>query len=729
MDQNIGRLIEYLEEQNQLDNTLILFLSDNGGTAEYITGDQDQSTESIGKSASFESYRLPWAEVSNTPFRLFKHWTHEGGISTPLIAHWPKRIKQGGSLISDPAQVNDIMPTLLEIGQANYPETFNGHQIFPIEGQSLKPLFSGQKLPERTFYWEHEANRAIRKGNWKLVSKAMYDYPYTQEWELYDMEKDRTEMNNLAVDYPEIVTELSNLWESWAETHMVYPLDGRDWDTRMNQPVDLIYFSREVVVTDLEDPMVFAFLPDGQALFAERKGALKLWTGEETKKLAQFPVMTCHHENDGQITESAFHGANYARECGFTGLAVSPDFETSGHVYATYSAMTPSVNRLSRFSFQNNVWDMSSEEVILEVPHERGNAACHESGCLAFDSKGLLYWSIGDNTNPFESNGFSPHNEEHPVENASRSSGNSADLRGGILRIQPLPDGGYTIPPENLFNDGISRKEIFVKGCRNPFRISVDPKTDFLYWGDVGPDSKIGNPQRGTKGYDEINQARQAGFYGWPFLVADNKAYTHWDFQNQKSLGVFSEKPQNNSKFNTGLSVLPEARKALLHYSYDNHSEFGEGPRNSMAGPVIYKDRSQQRLPDFLDRSLLIYDWMRGWVKFVTLDQEHKPKYFYTANQRFNKPIDVKQSPSGELFVLEYGTNWSDNTDGQLIKLQYSTEAYVEKETKLPPIERLVQAKLCYGCHQKTTRSLGPSFLEIAEKYQGIKEARDQIGH
>lgn len=727
MDQQIGRLIKHLEDQKSLDNTVILFLSDNGATAEHIYGDEDRSTEAIGTSASFESYRLPWAEVSNTPFRLFKHWAHEGGISTPLIVHWPEKIQPQDAFVTEPTQLTDIMPTLLEIGRASYPDSFKGQSIHPIEGQSLLPLFTGQSLPERTFYWEHEANRAIRKGKWKLVSKAAYDFPYTQRWELYDIEEDRTEMHDQAANYPEKVTELSALWESWAESHMVYPLDGRDWDSRMENPVDLIPFDREIVVSGLEDPMAFAFLPDGQALVVERKGALKLWTGAETKKLAQFPVMSCHHEKKGQITASAFHGANYARECGFTGLAVSPDFETTGHIFVTYSAVTPSVNRLSRFRFDNGVWDMSSESVILEVPHERSHAACHESGCLAFDSQGLLYWSIGDNTNPFRSNGFSPHNEDHPIENAARSSGNSADLRGGIVRIRPLSDGGYEVPEGNLFQDALSRKEIFVKGCRNPFRISIDPKTDFLYWGDVGPDSKIDRPQRGTKGYDEINQARKAGFYGWPFLVADNKAYDHWDFQNQRSLGVFSDQPENHSKFNTGLKTLPEAQKAWLHYSYDPHPEFGEGPRNSMAGPVIYKEYSQQKLPDFLDQSLLIYDWMRGWIKFVRLDEEHQAANIFTANQWFNKPIDVKQSPTGELYVLEYGTNWSDNTDGKLIKLQYSTQANREEKAKLPAIERLVQSRLCYACHQKTTRSLGPSFQEIADKYQDIPEAIDQL--
>ncbi len=237
MDYNIGRLIHFLDEKQELDNTLILFLSDNGGCAEYISSGEDKSTRAIGSPSSYESYRLPWANASNTPFRLYKHWVHEGGISSPLIVHWPEAIKDPGRFVTTPAHIMDIMPTLIDVSRADYPGEYNGYEIQPLEGVSLMPLLMKETLPKRILYWEHEANRAVRKDKWKLVSEGNTEYPFNGEWELYDIENDRTEIVNLAPEHPDIVRELSLLWESWATTHKVYPLDGREWNERLRNPV------------------------------------------------------------------------------------------------------------------------------------------------------------------------------------------------------------------------------------------------------------------------------------------------------------------------------------------------------------------------------------------------------------------------------------------------------------------------------------------------------------
>ncbi len=237
MDTKIGALLDFLARQNQLDNSLVMFLADNGGCAEFNSSGIDKSTDAIGKPESFESYRLPWANASNTPFRLFKHWTHEGGIATPLVVHWPERISNKGAYVTDPAQIQDIMPTLIEVSEISYPDQFRGNKIWPIEGKSLMPLFRGGQLPERPLYWEHEANRAIRLGKWKLVSQAIYEYPFVQAWELYDMNTDRTESTNLASEYPEVARKLAEMWDDWAKGHSVYPLDGRRWRARLEQPI------------------------------------------------------------------------------------------------------------------------------------------------------------------------------------------------------------------------------------------------------------------------------------------------------------------------------------------------------------------------------------------------------------------------------------------------------------------------------------------------------------
>ncbi len=215
MDQNIGRLLAALKETGDIDNTLILFLSDNGACHEPATkGDPNALT---GTPHSYRGYGYSWANVSNTPFRWYKHWTHEGGTSTPFIAWYPKMIEAGG-LDKQVAHITDIMPTIAEITGATYPREYKGNTITPTEGVSLVPVFKGEERQRRGgLYWQHQGNRAVRKGEWKLVCR--YDYINMEHlpWELYNIEKDRTELNDLADTYPEKVTELIALYDAWAE--------------------------------------------------------------------------------------------------------------------------------------------------------------------------------------------------------------------------------------------------------------------------------------------------------------------------------------------------------------------------------------------------------------------------------------------------------------------------------------------------------------------------------
>jgi arylsulfatase len=236
MDQAVGEILKCLISNNQLDNTLILFMSDNGACAENISGGE-KSFEALGTSDSFESYRLPWANVGNTPFRLYKHWLHEGGIATPLIVHWPEKIKDKGALRNQPHYLIDIMATCLELANVTYPTSFKGNSIHKTEGISIIPSFFDLPAEDRYMFWEHEANRAVRKGKWKIVSKANYTYPFINDWELYNLEDDRTEINNLASLFPEVVVEMSKAWDDWAESNRVYPLDGRIHGDRVRNPV------------------------------------------------------------------------------------------------------------------------------------------------------------------------------------------------------------------------------------------------------------------------------------------------------------------------------------------------------------------------------------------------------------------------------------------------------------------------------------------------------------
>ncbi|NDV81742.1 arylsulfatase [Bacteroides sp. 51] len=276
LDKNIGRLVSYLERTNQLENTIIVFLQDNGGCAEplgrqpqkptavkvpqgkelipmekdelqtrlipYRTRDGRPVMQGVGTMAggpdTYIAYGKGWAYASNTPFREYKHWVHEGGISTPLIVHWPARIKASkNNKRWQPGQLPDIMATFLDASQSTYPETFKGIDITPYQGISLMPSFSKDKFNyTRPLYWEHEGNRAIRSGKWKLVYKSAHeeteDIPLSA-WSLYDMENDRTEQHDLAAKYPERVKEMAAQWEEFAIRCHVKP-----WPHQLKGPAN-----------------------------------------------------------------------------------------------------------------------------------------------------------------------------------------------------------------------------------------------------------------------------------------------------------------------------------------------------------------------------------------------------------------------------------------------------------------------------------------------------------
>ncbi len=213
MDQGIGRVLDTLKEQGMKDNTLVLFLADNGGCHEHLDKPRlHKPGAPPGTRESYLSYERPWASASNTPFRMFKHWCHEGGIATPLIARWPARIRQHGKLDHQVAHITDIMATCADISGTAYPETFSDQKIAPLVGKSLAPVFDGKtRKSHARLCWEHEGNRALREDKWKLVATKEGD------WELYDMEADRTELTNLAQAQPDRAKALLDSWSAWAK--------------------------------------------------------------------------------------------------------------------------------------------------------------------------------------------------------------------------------------------------------------------------------------------------------------------------------------------------------------------------------------------------------------------------------------------------------------------------------------------------------------------------------
>ena len=226
MDQAIGRILKAVADLDQTENTMILFLADNGGCDESgLYGFERKKGGKLGTDSSFASYGLCWANASNTPFQFFKKDNHEGGIASPLIVHWPEGIKQEhhGKLRHEPTHVIDIMATAVQLAGANYPARFRGHEILPLEGRSLLPTFEDKPLGRTALYWEHVGNRAVRSGDWKLVANTRFR---KQEWELYNLRTDRTETVNLINQREDKAQELKALWQAWAARAYVLPKPG-----------------------------------------------------------------------------------------------------------------------------------------------------------------------------------------------------------------------------------------------------------------------------------------------------------------------------------------------------------------------------------------------------------------------------------------------------------------------------------------------------------------------
>ena len=429
---------------------------------------------------------------------------------------------------------------------------------------------------------------------------------------------------------------------------------------------------QSTTITDkLHDPMEIALVPNGDLLVIEREGRVlrvRPSTGG-VFEIGNVPV-TALREAD--------RNSSWAREDGLLGITLDPGFTKNRLLYLYYSHPSEMLNRLSRFELKDGLLDLSSEKVLLDVATDRRDKVCHHGGSLTFGPDGLLYLSTGDNTNPFESDGFAPLDDRdgHDHANAMRSAGNTNDLRGKILRIKPT-ENGYEIPKGNLFPPGTAktRPEIYVMGCRNPFRISIDPKTRVLYWGEVGPDAGNEGP-KGPRGHDEVNQAKQAGNFGWPFVIADNKPYAIVDFKTGKP-GEMTDpaKPKNPSVRNTGLTDLPPAQKAFIWYPYSDSQEFptmGSGGRNAMAGPVFYYDsrRKYNLLGKENDHSLLTYDWVRSKMWKAELGREEKLGKLEPIMDKLMHPMDMEMSADGTVWLLEYGSDWYFNKDGRIRALR-----------------------------------------------------------
>lgn len=434
-------------------------------------------------------------------------------------------------------------------------------------------------------------------------------------------------------------------------------------------------FTPVVLTQDLDEPMVFEVMKNGNVLIAERKGALKLYDAalDTTLLVAHIPVNTKYTSKEGVVREA---------EEGFIGMTLDPDFENNRWIYLYYAHPTESRHVLTRWELINSKLAEASMKTILEVETQR-EVCCHTGGGMTWDSDGNLYLTVGNNTG----NALSAHTDERPGRASwddQAHAANTNDLRGKILRIHPEKDGTYTIPKGNLFPEGTdkTRPEIYTMGHRNAWRVSVDSKTGYIYWGEVGPDASV-DSEIGPRGYDEFNQARKPGNFGWPFFVGPNAPFPYYDYE--KKVPLEPKDPENYTNLsvnNTGLQQLPPVAPPFIYYPYGASEQFplvGSGGRSATGGPVYrrsdFSKSAKRPFPAYYEGKWLITDLSRGWIMSVTMDEEGN----YSSMERFLpsyhpiEPIDMKFGPEGDLYVLEYGSTWfAKSPNSQLVRIEYN---------------------------------------------------------
>ncbi len=448
-------------------------------------------------------------------------------------------------------------------------------------------------------------------------------------------------------------------------------------------PDDDRFVKTQLVTGTFFEPTEITVLPNLDVLVTQRRGEIMLYQNK-TGSVKQVGFLNVYWKT--------LHTPGVNAEQGLLGIQKDPDYAHNHYIYMYYAPTDTSVNRLSRFTFNGDTIDNSTEKIILQFPDTR-EICCHTGGSITFGKDRTLFVSTGDNSTPFDepnqnyaSHGYAPLNDApgHAQYDSRRTAGNTNDLRGKILRIVMKEDGTYSIPKGNLFAEGTdkTKPEIYVMGDRNPYRISVDQKTGFLYWGEVGPDANADSFEtRGPRGYDEVNQARGAGNFGWPLFVANNQPYVSYNYLTGESGRPFDPAhPKNTSLNNTGLQDLPPAQAAFIWYPYGTSKDFpqvGSGGRTAMAGPVYHSEMfpDSTRYPDYYDGKLFIYEWMRGWIKAITMQAEGDFDNMepFMKNTKFNNPSDMELGPDGRLYVVEYGSGWfAKNPDAGLARIDYN---------------------------------------------------------
>ena len=435
--------------------------------------------------------------------------------------------------------------------------------------------------------------------------------------------------------------------------------------------------------SEMGEAMSLAVLPDRTVVHTARNGTVRVTDAAGNTKVAgTLPVYT--HDEEG-----------------LQGIAADPNFVTNRFLYLYYSPLlntpvgdAPATGtaadfdrwkghlRLSRFTLNaDNTLNLGSERIVLQVPNDRG-MCCHVGGDIDFDAAGNLYLTTGDDTNPFASDGYTPIDERtnrNPQYDAQRTSSNTNDLRGKVLRITPQPDGTYTIPAGNLFPPGTAgtRPEIYAMGFRNPFRMSVDKPTGIVYLGEYGPDAGVANANRGPGGQVEFTRITGPGNYGWPYCTGTNttvETYNEWDFATNTTGPKFNcaSGPTNNSFRNTGLTTLPPAKPSWIKYGdAGSPPEFGTGSESPMGGPVYRYDaalNSPVKFPSSLNGRYFAGEYGRQWIKAIAVNADGSRGEISDFPWNGTQVIDMAFGPDGALYVLDYGTGANNQA---LYRIEY----------------------------------------------------------
>ena len=433
-------------------------------------------------------------------------------------------------------------------------------------------------------------------------------------------------------------------------------------------------FTPVVVAENLDEPMVFEVLKDGSAYIIERKGALKKYNAatKTTDLIAMIPVNTKYTGADGVVKEA---------EEGLMGFTMDPNYEKNHWIYLYYAHPTEKKHILTRWEIKEDQLVESSKKTVLEVETQR-EVCCHTGGGMTWDKSGNLYLTVGNNTGNQKA-AQTDEREGRSSWDDQGHAGNTNDLRGKILRIHPEADGTYTIPNGNLYPKGTAktRPEIYSMGHRNPWRIAIDSKTGYVYWGEVGPDANE-DSDIGPRGYDELNQARKPGNFGWPWFVADNQAFPIYDYAANKPL---EKKDPNNlvntSPNNTGLKELPSTAPNFIYYPYGVSEKFplvGSGSRSATGGPIYHKSdfvNPKRPWPAYYENKWIAADFSRGWIMAISMKENGDYDSMERVLPGYHpvQPIDIKFGPDGDLYILEYGSNWFRKSENsRLIRIEYN---------------------------------------------------------